>query len=219
MNSQGTSIGQKYRQWAAKGGTHQLHDENTLDPTEQLNGGSTSRKSSSAGAGKRSATGSRQATARVGHAQQTRLEGGRIVAKPFRTSQQPFKRDYGAKPYGSLNPVLEDTRNTNVTENRAQFNGKKHTSAGDRGKKLEPYHPDAERNHVNHGNGKGRSPFKSELKLSCGVPAVSHDPKPFKTTKQIAHETSSRPIENVIGFTNQGIIADYNKRCKQNLIS
>eukprot|EP01138_Halocafeteria_seosinensis_P005856 gb/GECG01005986.1/.p1 GENE.gb/GECG01005986.1/~~gb/GECG01005986.1/.p1 ORF type:complete len:219 (+),score=25.30 gb/GECG01005986.1/:1-657(+) len=218
MNSSGTSIGQKYRQWAAKGGTQQLYDENTLGSSQQLNG-TTSRKASSAG--KRSATGGSraQATARVGHAQQTRLEGGRIVAKPFRTSQQPFKRDYSAKPYGSVNPVLNDTRDANVTENRAQFAGKKHTSVGDRRKKLEPYHPNAARNHVDHSGGKAQSPFKSKLDLSCGVPAVAHDPKPFKTTKQIAHETSSRPIENVIGFTNQGIIADYNKRCKQNLIS
>lgn len=217
MNSSGRSLAQKYREWVAQGGTRQLHDENTLAGHQSHDlQGSTTMKASAA---QKRATAKAQATARVGHAQQTRLEGGRLVAKPFKTSQQPFQRDYSSKPYGSINPVLNDTRKANQTENRTNYCGKKHVSAGHIRKNLEPYHPDAPRNLVDHSCGKGKSPFTSKLDLSYGAPAVSHDPKPFKTTKQIAESTSRKPIESVIGFTNQGVIADYNKRCKQNLIS
>lgn len=55
-------------------------------------------------------------------------------------------------------------------------------------------------------------PSETTMKLSSGVPAVARQAHPYMTTSRFAQRQVGKPVQNRLGFTNPGIMAEFTRQ-------
>ncbi len=59
------------------------------------------------------------------------------------------------------------------------------------------------------------SPFTSTLQVGHGVPAVAASRRQYMTTSRFAQRSLRKPMQQHVGFTNSGIMAETQRRLRR----
>ncbi|KAA0153096.1 hypothetical protein FNF27_04098 [Cafeteria roenbergensis] len=152
---------------------------------------------------------------RTVHARRTVMRGGVLMSVPFKTSAKPFKPAIGlhGDAFGASPSMVNDTSRAMARSSAAaSFSAVASMSAGSRRKTPMPYHPNAARNRLRQDFKRMPRPSETTMKLSSGVPAVARQAHPYMTTSRFAQRQVGKPVQNRLGFTNPGIMAEFARR-------
>jgi hypothetical protein len=179
--------------------------------------------SAGAGAGTRTMHLSSTVAPKIAAAAKTRVEGGTVVAVPFKTSATPFVRHASAgETFGLHSRILNPpnaTRHSSHAKATHSLTAVTVQSAGTLKKTPVPYRPDAPRNTVNKPFERLPPPFQSTLGFAFERKGAAKPLRPYAT---IAGETlgpSKIPMHERLGFTNAAVTTDIAKRLHKKVYS
>lgn len=153
---------------------------------------------------------------KIAAAARTKVEGGTVVAVPFRTSSTPFVRTASAGELFGLHSRIINPPNAERHSSHSKATHSKTAvtvqSAGTVKKTPVPYRPDAPRNTVNNPFKRDPPPFHSTLGFAFQKKGSAKPLRPYAT---IASETlgpSKVPLHERLGWQNAAVTTELAKR-------
>ena len=140
-----------------------------------------------------------------------RLIKGELVAIAYPTSSKPFgKSMVPTTNYGNINSILNPANKDRHSTYSEHFNPTTRTaqSAGGAGKLPVPYSMKAARSRL-----KDEPPpktYRGSLNFDMGV--LNKSTHPYRTIKDAMEAPNVKPLESMVGFTNQFIVSEMAKR-------
>jgi hypothetical protein len=140
-----------------------------------------------------------------------RLIKGELVAIAYPTSSKPFgKSMVPTTNYGNINSILNPANKDRHSTYSEHFNPTTRTaqSAGGAGKLPVPYSMNAARSRL-----KDEPPpktYRGSLNFEMGV--LNKSTHPYRTIKDAMEAPNVKPLESMVGFTNQFIVSEMAKR-------
>jgi len=140
-----------------------------------------------------------------------RLIKGELVAIAYPTSSKPFgKSMVPTTNYGNINSILNPANKDRHSTYSEHFNPTTRTaqSAGGAGKLPVPYSMNAARSRL-----KDEPPpktYRGSLNFEMGV--LNKSTHPYRTIKDAMEAPNVKPLESMVGFTNQFIVSQMAKR-------